>query len=940
MHKIIKFASIAILTLIVMSIGHIPIDNIQTTDPTKIDLIILPSTVHVNDKITYGFVALLGFNNEYIIAEKDISIDITISDNKIISTSSNVIINAGEYYVQFPIYIHSSGEAIVSAKYKNIHVNKVLKVVDDTIDQEIGLNIISVSDRMLINSELLMFISLSGDNGKTIIVNEDIPIDISYPKELISVDDRVVIKENNSHTPLIIKSHEHIGIAYIIATAYIDGKEIKASKTIIIESDRPERLKIYAYPPVLEQGLRSINILVMLLDSNNKPVKADRDIIVNITSSDTSLYILNEKSNRGSFIIKKGESSYYIVENNVYIAAPKKIRISASADGLEGDSTVILVVDPLDYRSKKVKELTLKLFVPPIMSADSTIIGAYQAYTIESDDDDCPYYIEYYNYISSNDNNDNFDDVINRCKEEGFEPHPIDLLNNGEEYPVHGTIVTEAFVTTNDNALRVIHNKISYDKSHGIIELKSYNGNKGITMTVNAQGVGIANTSIEIIDNRYPAATKGVIHIDNDDSAYIYIVVFDHNNRPIIVDHMIYIINPLGIIAHVEKSSFTHITIGKNILHKYTSLEVVAVGTDTKSSLSTTISTNATTNDRTRISILFPFDTFIPVKPVLTGVVQIIDDYSYPVVLNEDINVTLTPSSDVINIPTSLTIEKGRSYKHFNIEILKNKEENLTIRTKYLDYTAEVDLKIILLEGSYYVKMYKTIDDHIEIRIYAQKDSIIYIDDKRDNTFNIIQKDRVVSNRDINGDYYARVILENTDEPLELRFLIQRYGYNDINGSAVIDTYSIVEYTESSNYDYNNILIASFKLPQSIYANEINYLDVIINNINGDAIDSAKIESKSNGLEILNNNVYTNSDGVARIFFRPLHNGEIILDTIISKDGYKDASNSLTLYADIRTDEQRFPLQYYISISAIISIIALFIILFMNKKSIKEEELA
>jgi len=922
--------------------NNISIDNVKAINYTKIDLVILPSTVHVNDGIVYGFVALRGFNNEYIVADKDINIDISVSNDKIVSTPSSTIINAGEYYAQFPIYIHSSGEAIISVSHGNLSARKSIMVVDDTINQEIILSMTSVSDKMLINSELLMFISLMDNNGEPIIADKDIPINISYPSELIVTDDNLVIRKGESHTSLIVRSYEHTGIAYIIATAHINDKEIKVSKTILIESDKPERLKIHVFPPVLEQGLRSISILIILLDSNNRPVKADKDIIINITSSDPSLSILNEESKKNSFIIKKGESSYYMTKNNIYFSAPKKIIVSASAYGLEGDSAVISIVEQLDYNNKKVDELRLKLFAPSTISANSKFIIIYKAYTVEDDSDDCPYYIEYYN---STNNSNSLDDIINRCKVEGFNPHPIDLLNNGEEYPVDKAIDTAAFVTTTDDALRITRNIVSYDRSYGVIELESYSGNRNVIITVNAQGIGIASTSIEIIDNRYPATTKGLIYADSDDYS-IYLIVYDYNNRPIVVNDMIYIINPLGIIVHVEENSFAKISIAKNILHKYPSLEAIAVGKDVEYSLSTTIDTNMATNNHSkiRINMLLPFDYFIPITPILTGVIQISNDDSYPLTLNEDTILSLSSSSDIINIPTTVTIKQGRSYEYFNIEIIKNKESDINIKAEYNDYNTEADIRIALLEGSYNVRMYKTTDNDIEIRIYTQKDAyIIYNNDWSNNAPYIIHKDSIANNRDANGDYYAKLVLKDINEPLELRFLIQKYGYNDINGSAIIDPYNITQYyynTEySDNSDSNDRLVASFKLPQTIYANEINYLDIIINNMNGHAVDSVKIELKSSDLEVLNNNVYTNSDGSARVFFKPLHDGQVTLNITISKYGYRNESYPLTLYASMLIDEQRSSSQYYILIGAVGSIAALFTILFMNKKNIKEEEL-
>ncbi len=943
MRKIISPLLIAILTLAILPVDHITIDGLQAINYAKIDLVILPSTVHINDGIAYGFVVLRGFNNEYIIADKDINIDINVSNDKIASTPSNIIINAGEYYAQFPIYIHSSGEAIISVSYGNLSASKSIRVFDNTTDQEIMLSITSVSDKMLINSELLVFISLRDSHGRTIIADKDITLNISYPKELIVTDDNVVIRKGYSHTTLIVRSYEHTGIAYVVATTNIDGKEIRVSKTIVIESNKPERLKIHVFPPVLEEGLRSINILITLLDSNDRPVRADKDIIINIASSDASLSILDEKSKRGLFVIKKGESSYYITENSVYFSTPKKITISASAYGLKGDSFTILIVEPLDYNNKKVDELKLKLFAPQTISANSKFILTYKAYTVEDDSDDCPYYVEYHNSITSDSNG--LDDIIDRCKAEGFNPHPIDLLNDGEEYPVHKAIDAGVSATTNDDALRITRNTVSYDRSYGIIELQSYNGNRDVIVTVNVQGVGIADTSIEIIDDRYPVTTKGLIYTHDTNNASIYLVVYDYNDRPIIVNNMIYIINPLGIKVNIEESSFATISIAKNILHKYPSLEIIAVGKGASDSLSTTINTSIIADNYGEISIsmLFPFSDFIPIRPILTGVVQIINDDSYPLTLNEDITLSLSSSSDIINVPIDVTIKKGRSYEYFNIEIIKNKESDINIRAEYNDHNAETYLRITLLEGSYKVRMYKNTNSDIEIRIYTQKDAyIIYRNDLNDTPY-IIHSDSIANNRDVNGDYYGRVILKGIGEPLELRFLIQKYGYNDINGSVIVDPYDMNQYYHdekySSNSGDNDILTASFRLPQIVYANEINYLDIIINNINGYAVDSVKIESRSSDLEILNNNVYTNSDGSARIFFKPLRDGQITLNITISKTGYRSESYPLTLDVSIRKDEQGSPFQYYILIGAVASIASLFAILFINKKNIKEEEL-
>ncbi len=191
------------------------------------------------------------------------------------------------------------------------------------------------------NGEYYAVVQLQTVNKKPIHAPYDMEIDIvSSDPSVISVPNKITIKEGHTYAKIDLKTTEKAGRATIdalISNVTIGSTTIETTRT---KSAEPIKLAVYAAPDkILADPRLTGKVYVQLLNANGLPVNTDRPLVVNIASSNNDI----AKVVIDKIVIDKGKSGMFID----YIPGAKRgsAKIVASAFGLESASTTITTVD-------------------------------------------------------------------------------------------------------------------------------------------------------------------------------------------------------------------------------------------------------------------------------------------------------------------------------------------------------------------------------------------------------------------------------------------------------------------------------------------------------------------------------------------------------------------------------------------------------------------
>lgn len=878
--------------------------TLLTAKGVILNLSVMPEIVEVGGTIT-GFVYLTDINGRPVIADDDVTIEI-LSDGLLL-LSDNATIARGEFYTSFEAKTITTGEARIKVRlltsiegHIQESLTKVVKVVGPLLYSSDTSHSSSVSDTqpegirlelspltgdssMLTHSELPLLLSVRDKTGRAISMHDDTSIRLSYSAELITLEYRPIIPKGSSYTLVKVRSYELTGIAYVRASMNMEKKELVTSIAINITSDRATSLKIYILPPIVSKGFMPIDLLITLVDSNGVPVVADKDFTINITTTSPSLFI-----SKGNYTIKKGEHSLSIREYAVFTSTGT-INVSVSAPGLIGDSTTLTVVEPLYNNSPKSNTRVLKLFLPEHVASNSTTAGVYQLYAVEIDDDDCPRLddisVDEERHVGTID----LSSIIDACRSEGYTVHNIDLLKQGELYPIADGIRDRAYVTTSSVSAEIISN-VTVNNVYGMIAAKG-NGYGDVTITANIHGASSTSSVLHVIDKRLPYRTIATLHKDFTDY-HLFVTIVEYGGRPVITD-MKYIVNPLGIILDVKGSSYVDVKLrdsdNNNNINSLRRLDIVPIGVNVDSRLATYVDTNLDPNsadngNRIKPKIMLPFTTIVPVKDEYKiGYVQLFKENSMIYPVTEDVVIKLVSSSNNISVSDAI-VRKGSSYAQFTItlnNIMSEESIKISVVDDYSSEVASVSFDVILLEFEEpYIVAYDK-GESIEIRMYAKKDTSV-VWGNTNNNYTYLHKDSRVTRVDENGFYASAVVRDVLkDQPIYINALLYARGYKPYPVEQLVN--ELLPYKDAG--DHLSISVRG----STIYAGDIGFIDVIVSDVNGNTVSAVKVDVYGgDGVEVLTNNVYTNDDGIARIFLRAVKDSTIYIDA--DKVGYIKAS--------------------------------------------------
>ncbi|MEM2923180.1 MAG: hypothetical protein QW560_02045 [Candidatus Nitrosocaldus sp.] len=905
-----------------------------------LNLSIMPEIIEYGGKAS-GFIYLTDVNGKPVLAEDDVRIQLSHSSD-IVSIPDEVVIKANDFYTVFEIETKGIGEANITAVSNStlIHqqnITKSLKIVEANIQysqenvEDIRVEIESLTGNfiMLTDSELPLLIVIKDSYGRYIPAPHDLQIKLSYSTELITLEYNPYIPKGSSYMIAKVTSYNLSGIAYLTAKIDIDGKEVVTSTSISITSDRASRLEIYVMPPIIGKGFMPIDILIITTDSNGVPVPADRDIIVKVTSSSPSLSKLDENSALSKYIIRKGEYSISIREYGMFTSTGR-VSISVSASGMVGTSATLDVVEPLMDNNKKIKERVLKLFMPENIAERGIITGVYQSYAVEYDEDDCPLLQDITIQEGMHVGMVDISSIVDECKNEGYIVHNIDLLDKGGLYPISNVSINRAYVTISNTLVDVVANNV-VNNMYGVITIKSNGSNNrggDVTVTVNLQGVGNATSTLHIVGNRIPDRTITLLH-ETRSEYHIFVTTVEYGNRPVRTN-MQYIVNPIATKLEMEGSSYTMIVIPKDSIRDRR-LSIMPIGIDVDDTLAVHVELP---NDSFDVKLMFPFTTIVPIKnEYRIGYIQLFKD-GMIYTATSDINIKITSSSDNVIINNAI-VRKGSSYAQFTLTISNLlREDNVKLSIPDKGIETEINIVLLDLDEPNIIAYSNDINDSIEVRIYTRKGANIVWKD----TSNYIEKDDNAIRVDGKG-FYARALLKPyRDVQLDIVASIVAPGYRIYNINQSI--YEFIPYAERDDNVYGALNLSVKRA--TLYAGITGYIEVVVNDSHGNPVSMAKVNVYGgDDVEILTNTLYTNDDGIARIFIKTMKDSTLNID--VSKAGYTTLSIQvpITVRVEQENDGTKMDMVQYIlmstSIGGVASILAFILKSRRNNRGGEEE---
>ncbi|CAE6490091.1 conserved hypothetical protein [Candidatus Nitrosotenuis uzonensis] len=227
------------------------------------------------------------------------------------------------------------------------------------------------------SNEGYVSVELADEDGFPVIAKEDVTILLSTANKdvLEFADSSLIIKKGQyyAYSKFFVKKS---GNAIMYATS--NGIETQ-SATITIKKDEDIKVKMYTYPKILSTNDASKGfIIAQLQDSSGRPVLAQKDItvhykVIDSTYSETSNYSNNYKQkNTGYFTIPKG--SYW---GYTQYSLPK---------GIEGTYDVsISTQDPLTVETEEIEAKNLQFMddktvkfetIPVLTTGNNELIGA------------------------------------------------------------------------------------------------------------------------------------------------------------------------------------------------------------------------------------------------------------------------------------------------------------------------------------------------------------------------------------------------------------------------------------------------------------------------------------------------------------------------------------------------------------------------------------
>ncbi len=318
-----------------------------------------------------------------VVAIKDTVINLSSGDNKILNLlQDDIIINKGEYFAYTQFEVKDDGETKIYASSLGMNTEKSETIlVEEETDLEIEFFVIPDEINTFASSRGYIIAQLQS-GGEPVIAKKDITIDYSITNSQFgtvnsspTIDEYGDIKQNGYFE---IKKGSYWGyFEYSTLSGIEDIYTIQLStqdplqvETIdVLTSDLEffdDKLVHFEALPILATGNRELIGVVYLQDENDNPILAERDILIDIDSSDEDfLRVEKPKIIRGfsSALVfaQVGHSAPDELELHAVVEESDEV-ISADISGATRDSNT-LVAEPLVSEVLAGKEFPIAVYL-------------------------------------------------------------------------------------------------------------------------------------------------------------------------------------------------------------------------------------------------------------------------------------------------------------------------------------------------------------------------------------------------------------------------------------------------------------------------------------------------------------------------------------------------------------------------------------------------
>ena len=641
-----------------------------------------PSNVdELNSVHSIGYVNLVNKNGMAIKAPQDIAVGLESDDPSIASVPLVITIPKDHNYANFDIKTgDKNGETIISSlfndkiDFKTFHVGGI----DDSMPDDVSLKINLPTHNMHVNSEMPFSIFLQRTDGEIIRAPYDIEIQLDYENSLLFTNfDQLIIKKGTYYAWGIINTHDKVGNGFLRAS--FERLGINVAENIEITSSLPVALAIEVFPEKISADvLRTIDVFVSLVDSDGRAAVTPEDIQIKLFSNDDKVgKKLDERMEQTDVVIKKGEFGHYFKEKiNLLGYEGKKIQIGASAEDLGIAVGEFEAVKTLNFNDPLAENKTLNLFVPKQMPSNTTTIVVYQISAKAAGNEDCE------------EPEDGSGEPVCPVQDDE-EKHPIELLEEGELYPVQTNenfnsvgSLNKINIISNDNSLITIKDIGSIDSSdsYGTAIISSGERIGPVTLAATLKGVGAGTIDTEVVDVFKhvdtmifsPTGSEKIV-VDKNGYFDLFLISLDGKQRPKILDaDTKYILNPVNEVLEIkENHSFANANFLSDSFNvaEGDPIEVSAIPIGVEAELELEANSIFDSQVSSKIEIMMPFDNLDSKAEVpYNGIVQLKDLLGNPSDASKDLRINLSlEGAKIINIPEQVTISKGSSYATFPI---------------------------------------------------------------------------------------------------------------------------------------------------------------------------------------------------------------------------------------------------------------------------------
>lgn len=295
-----KLLSSAIL-LAVMILGNASYTTMAQTEITSFHLQFMTVPQKLIHNTDASLLVYAVDNNGNPIPVKIPTISVTSSDPSVIKITD---VSSSEFDNSVKVGIHAGkiGTAIVTAAAQGFLSSQVtLEVVGDAYKPE-GLLVKAVPSSFSHFGPYKGYVSVQLINffGNPVPADEDIAINLSSSNpDVVSLDEQITIKSGEN---FVVKDFTVLNPGITLLQAEVPGKWKESARVAVSQPKTPLQLKLYAAPqiaPALQGAF--VYGFVQLQDANGIPIKANKDITVNIISD-------NIKIRQGTGVIKKGST--------------------------------------------------------------------------------------------------------------------------------------------------------------------------------------------------------------------------------------------------------------------------------------------------------------------------------------------------------------------------------------------------------------------------------------------------------------------------------------------------------------------------------------------------------------------------------------------------------------------------------------------------------